>query len=328
MERIAWLPTGGNGLLHGILQINMENGFFKEEEKEFQRFYRASSWWVAHREHVKRLGYGVFLVCDVTLLCIALWAFADGFLMSYKAERLAVAEMVAYGQSDLNAYTLANVAKPLQIGDALVLASEGGVVDVYAPLTNPNADWWAEFSYAFRADANETEARKGFILPGQTEKPLIVFATRDLGNARVVELVLSSLVWHRVDRHATGDYAKWEADHLAFDISKPLFETTIPISGKTIGRVTFTVKNKTAYNYYHPVFVVLLKRGNAIVGVNSTTLDSLGEESREVALNWFGPLPAAGSVEVLPSINIFDISAYKPLIGETTEDTRNRVFVK
>lgn len=306
----------------------MENGFLKEEEKEDERAYRVSSWWVNHREQVRKVGYGCFVALDAVLVIFATWAFVDGFIVSYGRERLAVAEMVAYGQADLNSRSRAEAAQPLVQGDATVFVSDVGVADVYAPLTNPNLEWYATFTYVFHADALPTKPVTGFILPNET-KPIVVFATKDLGGARAAELVLSDVVWKRVDPHLTGEYAKWSADRLNLEITKPAFQTDVKLGTTTVGRASFTVVNKTAYSYYNPGFIILLKRGETVVGVSRTTLDTLDSgETRDVAVNWFGPLPAAGAVEVVPEINIFDLNAYKALSGETTTDTRNRVFVR
>ncbi len=302
----------------------MANGFLKEEEQEYRRSYRFSLWWVNHREQIKGLAYALFIALDAGFLCFAIWTLADSFLISNSRERLAVAEMAAYGQSDLNAQTLAHAAQPLQPGDALVLAGQGTVADAYAPLTNPNADWWATFDYAFQSDAGTaTKPQHGFILPGEKEKPLLALATPDLGGAHAATLVLSNTVWHRVDAHVTGDYATWSASHLAFAITNPAFVTNVPFAGKTVGQTTFTVTNDSSYSYYNPAFDVLLMRGSSVVGVNRTVLESLDSgATQQVAIDWFGALPAAGSVSVVPDVNIFDPAVYKMLPDGTTIDTR------
>lgn len=306
----------------------MENGFLKEAEAEDQRMYRVSSWWVNHREQIKHIGYGCFAAFDAVLIIFSVWTFVDGFVVSYGRERLAVAEMVAYGQADLNSRSRAEAAQPLVPGDAAVFAGDGGVVDIYVPLTNPNTGWVATFTYLFRSDTVETKPVAGFILPNEI-KPITVFASKELGGARTAELVLSDVVWRRVDPHVTGDYAKWSTDRLNLAITDPLFQTDVKLGTTTVGRVSFTVTNKTAFSYYNPGFIILLKRGEIVVGVSRTTLDTLDSgETREVIVNWFGALPAAGAVEIIPEINIFDVNAYKPLGGETTTDTRNRVFVR
>ncbi len=306
----------------------MENGFLKEEEHEFKRFYRLSSWWVDNRGHVRQAGLGLFFALDFALVAFAGWTFLDGFAVSYARERLAVAEMVAYGQADLHAQTVADAAQPLEAGPVTVLMLEDGAVDAYAPLVNPNQDWWAEITYAFRSGDTSTKPRKTFVLPGR-EKPLIAFNTKELGGSRSAELDLQETIWHRVDRHLTKEPAPWLEDRLNMDIKDASFKTDVPLDGKTIGRASFTVTNSTAFSYYDVPFVVLLRRGSSVVGVNGTTLASLDAGATQtVDVNWFGPLPSASTVDIVLDLNPFDLDAYKPLAGETTDDTRSRVFLR
>ncbi len=316
--------------MRGILStvIPMENGFLKEEEQEFKRFYRLSSWWVENRARVRQAGLGLFFAVDFALVAFAGWTFLDSFAVSYARERLAVAEMVAYGQEDLNARTRAEAAVPLDVGSVTVLPLGDGASDVHVPLVNSNTDWWAEVTYAFRAGENVTPSKTTFVLPGR-EKHLVAYNVKELGGGRSAELDIQDVRWRRVDRHMTGDPSVWLEDRLGMAIENPTFQTDIPLDGKTIGRASFTVKNTTAFSYYDVPFTVLLRRGSSVVGVNGTTLVSLDAgASQEVALNWFGALPAAGTVEVVLDLNPFDVGVYKPLAGETTTDTRTRVFVR
>ena len=112
-----------------------------------------------------------------------------------------------------------------------------------------------------------------------------------------------------------------------FTITDAQFFQETRFDGEVYGRSVFSLSNDTAFSYYDVGLFVLLKRGSAIVGVNKTTLSTLnsGEET-DVTVNWFGTLPSVSQVEVIPELNIFDLGVYKPLMGETTRDTRTRVF--
>lgn len=302
-------------------------GVLLEAEKEYQKQYRLSSWWIEHRDGLKRLGLILFACVDGIFLLIAGWGLLDGFVVSYADEQRAVLEIVSYGQSDLRAYSVATAAEDLDLGGTTAVASSEGKYDLYATVTNPNDDWWAEFTYAFSSSAGDTEPASGFIMPGE-EKALVAYAVEASATPRSASLVISDVVWHRVDHHVTGDLAQWMTDRLNFVIENATFER-VDLDGETIGRATFTVTNDSAYSYYEPAFTVTLVRGTSVVGVTGTTLSNLdaGEEA-EVVINWFGTIPSVSKVEVAVSVNPFDISAYKPLEGETTEDTRTRVQLR
>jgi hypothetical protein len=300
-------------------------GVLLEAEKEYRKQYRMSKWWIEHRDRLRRIGLVAFACFDAIFIIFAVWTFVDTYLVSYQDETRAVLELAAYGQGDLHAYTAATAAKDIEVETAFALVAAEGKYDLYAVVRNPNGDWWAEFDYAFSSSVSVTATAKGFLLPG-SEKPLASYGLEASATPRNVTLDITNIVWHRVDKHLTGDYDAWIADRLNFLIEDAAFER-LDLDGKTIGRITFTVENDSAFSYYEPAFTIVLTRGPQVVGVTSTTLSKLDAgESAEVVVNWFGTVPAVNKVEVLPDINPFDISVYKQLEGETTEDTRTRVL--
>ena len=304
----------------------MSEEILLEEEKEFKRVYKLSLWWIEHRALLKKVGYGVFIVFDVLVLLFVFWVFLDTYAVSYDSEQSAIVRMVALGQEDLHAYTLANAAKPLRESIVRILPTGRNSYDFYTILTNPNDDWWAEFTYSFSSSLGKTSVERGFILPGE-EKPVSIFSIESTTPITQATLEIVDIQWKRVDRHAIPDYQNWAEDRLSLEISDIVFEKDFQIDTESIGRTSFTVQNNSAYSYYEPRFYILLKRGAHVVGLNRTVLGSLDSgESQEVIMNWFGTIPSVNKVEVIPEVNIFDLNVYKPLIGESTIDTRTRVF--
>ena len=305
----------------------MDNGgFLLEEEKESRRMHRLSLWWVEHRAFLRRLGYGVFIAVDAIVLLFALFHLMDAFALSYDQEQRVVYEMVVQGQSDLRSYTLANKADDLERSEVRVISIGSDRYDLYATLLNPNDDWWAEFTCMFNTDLGATESVSGFILPGE-EKPIVKFAYESTIPVTTAELTIGEITWHRVDHHLIPDYETFASEHLNLIVENAQFTKEVNANNDAYGRSSFTVTNKTAYSYYEPTFYVLLKRGSSVVGVNRATLSELESgESKDVVLNWFGTLPSVSEVEIVLELNVFDLSIYKALEGESTRDTRTRVF--
>ena len=297
-----------------------------EEKKEDKRFFRLSFWWVEHRARLKRLGYLFFILIDACMLLFVFWNFLDAFALSSANEERTIAQMVAYGQSDLHAYTRANEASDLIEGRPQVFSTGNGRYDVYMTLQNPNRDWWAEFTYSFSTNDGQTESQKGFILPEQ-EKPLAVLGIESGTSLLSPSFSFETILWHRIDHHVIADYQTWAEDRLALTDADPQFSQETPVDGKTYGRTIFSLTNETAFSYYDVGLFVLLKRGSSVVGINRTSLSVLESGAKvDVTLNWFGTLPSVTQVEVIPELNVFDLDIYKPLSGETTRDTRTRVF--
>lgn len=304
----------------------MEEEFLKQEEKEFTRFYRLSGWWVDHRGQVKKVAIGVFIFIDALLLLFVLWTFTDTYLISYNQERLAVAELAVRGVDDLHGYTESRAADSLRIGSAGVIALGDSRYDIFGTIENPNTHWYAEVTYRFRTNQGETKEAQTVILPNE-KKPVAVFGEELDAVPRQPILEIMDFTWIRVDAHLVGNYDEWLARRFNFEVTDVSFGTDIELEGEDpIGRVSFTVKNNAAYSYYDPSFFIRLLRGNTIVGVTKTTLSEIDTgESINVEVNWFGRIPDASKVEVIPDINVFDLTVYKPLEATTPSDRRDDV---
>lgn len=299
-----------------------EQNLLLQEEKEDKRFYKWSVWWVEHRAFLRRVAYGAFIAADGLILLFVLWAMLDSFAISYGDDEREVAKVVAYGQADLRAYTVANAADPILPEQIQVFSIGNNRYDFFASVSNPNADWWVEFTYSFAFDAGGTTPAEGFLLPGQT-KPVVSLAVTSQSPVRDAQLELTNVRWHRIDHHVIPDYVAWQEERLRLIITDATFTKETGFESDVFGRTTFTVHNDTAYSYFDPEFLVLLKRGSAVVGVSRAVVASLGVgERQEISLNWFGTLPAVTSVEVIPDIHLFDKDVYKRLEGQPGIDTR------
>ena len=300
------------------------NDILLNEEKEDSRRYRFSLWWVEHRIQLKRNGIILFVVCDVLVLLFVFWNLIDAYALKYDAEQLAVTSLTQENQDALHAYTVARAAEPLTFIDASVFLSADNQYDFYTELTNPNADWWAEFQYTFTFSGGETSVKSGFILPNE-QKPVVELAFASTTPVESAQLTIQNVTWHRVDHHLIADYKKWSTDRLRLEIQNPVFSQDTTIAAHTLSRSVFTVKNNSPYSYYRPVFYLLLKQGSRIAAVNRTSLASLDADSKQdVVVNWFGVVPSNATVEVIPEINIFDPGVYKPLTGTSPIDARTQ----
>ena len=303
-----------------------DGGLLQEEETETRRVYRFSLWWVNNRAKLKRISIGLFIAFDAGLFLYGGWYLLDAFAISYGADQNALAQMVAFGQSDLHAYTVANAAVDLKEDNEQVFSAGSGKYDLYSTLTNPNHDWWAEFTYHFETGAEEVDTYEGFILPGDT-KPVVEVSVESDSPISDVSLVIENVRWHRVDHHLISDYQQWATDRLSIVIEDAEFSKETRFDDQIFGRTSFTVSNFSVYSYYDPVLYVLLKKGDSVVGVNRTVMTNLDNgASEDIVLNWFGFLPSVSDVEVIVELQLFDLDTYKALEGESTRDTRTRVF--
>ncbi len=294
------------------------NSILLQEEKQDSKQYRRTLWWVEHRERLGKIGIILLVILDSCLVLFVAWSMLDAFLISAGKARRSLIESVTLNQDDLHAYTVARAATPISVSEVRAFVSANNKYDFYTELENANTDWWAEFEYQFVFDGGSTAVKQGFILP-ESKKPLAELAFSSTAGIVNAQFQFQSISWHRLDRHVISDYTKWSQDRLDLEILNP---TVIQDASGPV-RTTFTVRNHTAFSYYNPTFYLLLKRG-AVVAVNKTTLQSLAPgESQDVVVNWFGTVPSASQVEIIPDLNLFNPTLYKPLVGSPTIDTRS-----
>lgn len=231
----------------------------------------------------------------------------------------------AFGSNiaSFRAVAAAGDAKDMNIGVAKVVQGTPTSVDFYATIENPNADWFATFTYVFTAGAVTTGEQEGFVMPGERAY-LLALGVAAESRPTTPSVSVENIVWHRVNRHLAPDVADWLDKHDAFTISDPTYTTEIDLTETTIGRTTFTVTNATPYAYWAPQYTVILERAGAIVGVSRATLLAFDSgEARDVEVRWYGDIPVTATATVIPSINYFDRDVYMPPRGTRGEDIRD-----
>jgi len=302
----------------------MPNGqpdtFLKPEEKEFQKVYERSLWWINHRNLFKNIGLIILAVFDAGLLLYTGWVLLDTYALSFGKEQTAVANLVLTGQSELHDFSDTVAAKPLTFGEVFVTpAGDQKNYDLSVLISNSNTDWYATFTYSFVLKDGETASQSGFILPSE-ERPLVLLQATE-SKPTTVSLNLSDVQWHRVDPHEIYDYPTWGREHL----NLPLSDVSFARETDTSAVLSFTVENASAYSYWQPSFVAVLWRGSAIGGVmRLTTAGLTSGEEKQISARWLGTVPAVTKVEVYPEINIFSTDAYSSLQGENPEDIRTK----
>jgi len=232
---------------------------------------RWSYWWVEHREGLRRLGLGVFVVLDILFFGLAAWGFADWLLLSGLNEELAIRQFTA------SAYAQASQAsdvQEIQVGSPLVFSVPGGRYDFAVDVTNPNPNHWVALEYDFTTGGSDTTVRQGFILPGET-KTLVEVGSTVSGGVADARLKVLSRSFHRIDRHAIPDYDAWAKTRLSIVALDPVFTPPDPSATVPSSVTSFTMVNQTAYSYYDVDLTVSAYRGESLQGVNTIRLDSL-----------------------------------------------------
>jgi hypothetical protein len=267
---------------------------------------RWSEWWVNHRELVHKAGYGFFIAVDVILLLVGIWGFTDWLALGGVKEEQAIRQMTGQNYGRFAGVGLREV----QVGAPFVLPGGVGKIDIMAPIENPNDAFWAEIGYRFIVGGIEQPELETFVLPGQAKYLTHLGAPAESGSG--VELKIESRRWHRAGTLGADDMQSLYDTRLDLRAENPVFVAADPLATTPVSSAKFTLANHTAFGYYDVDLLVLLYRGDAIVGVSKIRVARIeAGEDREMELFWYQILPQVSRVEVVPDINIYDESVYR-----------------
>lgn len=282
------------------------NGGFESAGAATEKELRWSQWWVDHKEQVKKAGLGVFIAVDTLMLGFGLWGFVDWLAFGGLREEQMIRQMTS---SDYGRFT-SLALEEIQIGAPIVLSGGVGKIDILAPVENRNDAFWAELEYRYLVGGTEQPLRKAFVLPGQTKYLSELGASSSSGAS--VELRIEKRVWHRVDLQGAASAAAFAETRLNIRAANPSYAPSDPLATVPSSSATFTLVNESAFGYYDVQLLVLLYRGDTVVGVNQAKVETLAAgEKKRMEIFWYQLLPQVTKVEVVPDINIYDPYAYR-----------------
>ncbi|MCI0479689.1 hypothetical protein L0Y59_04035 [Candidatus Uhrbacteria bacterium] len=281
-------------------------GGFTEGELKF------ASFWVRNRPTLIRVGFGALIALNAGLWGYVLWGVLDAYAISYPRESRITSD-IAENQHRLD---ILETDRPQNVraGNVVALASTDGRYDMAVDVENPNAQWWAEFTYRFNVSGEQTPIQNGFILPGsKTVLTQIGFRPKGRGGA-TAQLVVEDIRWHRVDPAQVGEsYKDYENERSNVAFEDVAFEGGLMVGTAQISRTTFVLKNRGAYGFWSYDVVVRLYRGTAVVAVNRLSLGRLAPgDAVPVEITWLERIPSVTRTEIVPVINYLDPDVFLP----------------
>lgn len=274
------------------------------------------------RPLLARVLLGVWIVIDGVLLIFFVWQIIV-YLVSGSFAQLRQIGTLGDNVDVLHASVVSSAAHDLLVKNVKALRASSSATDMYASLENPNADWYATFSYRFTWSGAVTDTYRGFVMPGES-KYLLALNIKGDTRPSSAEVELIDVAWHHVNRHDVANITSWLEDHQRFVVTDSVYAADVALESGSVGRSAFTVTNNTPYGYWNPVFVVLLERNGAVVGANQATIERFAAgETRQVDVHWSGDIPASGTNVVIANINFFDAGAYMMPSGIQGTDWRD-----
>lgn len=285
----------------GLEEVDLPEGFSGQE-------LRWSLWWIDNRDKLKKLGIIAFIALDALLISIGAWGFLDWLAIGGISEERAIRQLTSPTYAQLGGKI---DLREVTFGTPIVLSLPDSKYDIIIPVENHNPRYWVELSYRVVIGGEESPLRETFVLPGQSKLLAELGLERRAGPGQV-ELKVEERSWHRVDAHEVPDLETWSESRLAIEMSDAEF-VAAP-TGEKGGVSRFTLSNDTAFSYYDGEVLVFLYRGSALVGANKVRLDQLlSNDSRDMEIYWYQPLPQITRTEVQFDVNIFDPDVYRPV---------------
>jgi hypothetical protein len=272
---------------------------------------RVASFWVQNRLGLRRAGYVTLIIIVTVLWGFSLWSLLDAFVISYPRESRIP---LFISQNELTMKSLeASAPRPIQPSEVQILPTTDSRQDFLVEISNPNTQWWAEFTYRFDAGEGQTTAKKGYVLPGSS-RFLTELGWKGDVRAQTATLVVDDIRWHRVDpKQVERDYNAFATQRLGLELEDVRYEKDLVIGTTTVGQSAFTLKNPTGFGYWAVDLTIILYRLDNPVAVTTITERELKPgETRPIKVSWFDNLSGITKTDIRTNINILDPKAYLP----------------
>lgn len=224
--------------------------------------------------------------------------------------------------SSIHAGNSRTAPQSLEIKEAKSASLTTGKYDFFANLSNPNPDWYATFDYAFMFDGGQTAIQSDFINPN-ADRTIVSLNAALERRPSTSRLVISNLVWHRIDAHVIPDVETFLSDRSNITVEQANYVNDLTIGTEAVARSQITLSNRTPYSYWAPEFLVKLMRGSTVVSLTKITVPEFrAGEIRLVDVRWFGAAPPSGTIVIEPMIPYFSSDVYMNPDDETGLDVR------
>ncbi|MFA6919295.1 MAG: hypothetical protein WC244_04300 [Patescibacteria group bacterium] len=252
-----------------------------------------SYWYITHKLSLRKAWKIILAVIAGLVWLYVIWQLVV-FVITYQSIQQSVQAMLFTSDASLPA--IEQIApRQLAISEMTVM-NAGEKYDYLVQASNPNNNWLTQFKYRFTTPSStENDFRNGFVLPGESKYLMDLSKTSSQANLEMKDLSLL-----KVENFALTQNKMMRFVVDSVDIAKAS-KSTDPT------KVSFTIKNDSAYSYWEVDLQILLMNGGSISGINHIVLNSFKSgENRKVEIFWNNPISNADSVNVIPNLNILD----------------------
>ncbi len=275
-----------------------------------ERELQIASFWVRNELILGKMLRGGLIAFSVLLFGYSIWGILDAFVISYPREKI-IPQQIA-----LNNQLMAGLEsdRPGQIswGEPTVFANTDNRLDMFAEVSNPNPQWWADYSYRFTVAGEDTVTSTGYVMPSDVQIISALGFKPTTPGARSATLVVENIRWHRVKPAVTAEkYENFKKEHFDITAEKITFDPNIKLGTKTVSMSHITLVNNTAWGYKEVELIVKLVRGSQPAAFSKIIIANVQpNEHRDISITWFDAPVSVQNTEVVTQMNALDDDAY------------------
>lgn len=294
---------------------------------------RFGEWWTRKQEFFRNVLIVFLLIVGVGGIGLGVYTIGEYLFRGQKQDQQETLRLFS-AAVPFSKYHESLAPSDPQFGVADVLPATGDLYDFVVRAVNPNADWYATLTYTFEYNDTETPEATVTLLPNK-EQIVAALGIKTSLRPSGAFLSVKKIAWSHISPRTAKDPVTFVTERMLFPVTQVIYTAgmvgttvedqlaspTIVASSSTVGaaatirsnRVTFSMQNATAYNYWSvPVYVLFMQNG-ALRSIERTEVRSFKSgETRAVEVRSLKDNLGATDVEILPIVNVFDDSAYMP----------------
>ena len=190
--------------------------------------FKWAIWYVKHKILLYKILVGSLIGFSAITILFSLWQWGSYLIFGITADQ-ALEKNLAISMN----YTGINQsfsATPLQIAGTQILVSGPNRYDIVSEVANPNPRFLASFDYQYMLGGDaSTTVQHAILLPGEI-RPLAHLGYADGAPGDSSNLVLSNVVWERIDGHQAPNIEEWQKERLNFSLKDFNFFLSILIA--------------------------------------------------------------------------------------------------
>jgi len=274
--------------------------------------FKWAIWYVKHKILLYKMLVGVLIGFSVLTGFYSVWQWGDYFIFGITEDR--VLEKNFASQINYTGINQGLAAIPLQVSGTQILVSGVNRYDIVTEVANPNPRFLVKFDYnCFLGEGASTTVQHTLMLPGEA-RPLGCLGYTENVPGDGTNLVISNVVWERIDAHQAPNIEEWQKEHLNFVVNNFSFTAYRSAEGANAHVIKYNLTNDSIFGYKEPYFYVGLFNNNSLVGMLPWRLDNLrAGQTVEADLRSFAPDLNVSEVKIFPLINIYDKEVHLPV---------------